>query len=127
MQLPPEQAPLLEVEDEGGGEAGAAAEGLAAGGGEEAPDPSVPELAAPPAPASGVLLLGEDAAGAADEPAEEPSEPEVEPDEDPDEPSEPPGTPPPLRPVKLIPCKFGRLSNFPLFLAPEMLIGAQFI
>jgi hypothetical protein len=112
----PEEALLPEGTDVAAGAAAAAAEVVATGatGADAEFEPAVPE----PEPAAAEDATG--AAGATELPLPLP-------DEEAEELEAPPGTEPPVRPVKLRPVKLGREVKSPLALAPEIVIGAQFI
>lgn len=111
----PEEEPLPEDTDGAAGGAAVAAVVVATGAAEVAAPEFEPAAPEPEPPAA------EDATGAGDATELLPvpdDEEELEP---------PPGTEPPVRPVKLRPVKLGREVKSPLALAPEIVMGAQFI
>lgn len=122
LQAPEAAEPEVEEEELEPEAAGAAGATVATGAGAAAAAEEAAGAKTPAAweEAAGAAATAEEAAGAA--PAAEPL-PEDEEDED----ELPPGTVPPVRPVKLSPVKLGSDLKSPLALAPEMVIGAQFM
>jgi len=118
----PEEEPLPEDTDGAAGGAAVAAVVVATGAAEVAAPEFEPAAPEPEPPAAEDAIGAADATGAEDATGLLPL-----PDGDEEELELPPGTEPPVRPVKLRQVKLGREVKSPLALAPEIVMGAQFM